>query len=207
MYWRAKDEHPGFFKLLTATAGVTVGRLVPPAAAWRFRRCAGLSGFGAETQRQELPAEYHMDQADDSEDSSGFQHLGFACQQDIADEHPFEFFVSFRAGTQHQKARGGGHDVDDADQRFVRHPAMVEFPHQGEQEGAGQGEGQGKKINAAAFGFEPHDQARRGAERGDLGEGKIYEDDLPFDDVQPVIDENRRLQQTGDDRPFHDRPD
>lgn len=35
VYWHAKDEHPGFFKLLTAVTGATLGRLVPPTATWR----------------------------------------------------------------------------------------------------------------------------------------------------------------------------
>jgi len=35
LYWYAKDEHPGFFKIVTAVAGTTLGRLVPPNATWR----------------------------------------------------------------------------------------------------------------------------------------------------------------------------
>ncbi len=34
-YWQAKDQHPGFFKLLTAGCGATLGRLVAYNATWR----------------------------------------------------------------------------------------------------------------------------------------------------------------------------
>ncbi|NSW56646.1 MAG: glycosyltransferase family 39 protein [Armatimonadetes bacterium] len=34
-YWQAKDRHPGFFKLLTASCGATLGRLVAYNATWR----------------------------------------------------------------------------------------------------------------------------------------------------------------------------
>ncbi len=34
-FWLAKDQHPGFFKLLTAVCGATLGRLLPYNATWR----------------------------------------------------------------------------------------------------------------------------------------------------------------------------
>jgi len=34
-YWHAKDEHPGFSKLVTAVSGATLGKLVPYNATWR----------------------------------------------------------------------------------------------------------------------------------------------------------------------------
>ena len=34
-YWHAKDQHPGFVKLLSGVAGVTLGRLAPPGEAMR----------------------------------------------------------------------------------------------------------------------------------------------------------------------------
>lgn len=34
-YWHAKDQHPGFFKLVTAVCAVTLGHLAPPGEAFR----------------------------------------------------------------------------------------------------------------------------------------------------------------------------
>ena len=68
-----------------------------------------------------------MQHADGDKERETFPDFSGAHEQDIADQHLFDFFVAFRGAAQQQDRRGRGHDVGNADDRFLRN-WLARFP-------------------------------------------------------------------------------
>ena len=109
-----------------------------------------------------------------------------AARQDVAGEDLLEVLGALRRAVDQQDRRGRGDDIDDADQRLLRHPSGP-GPRAGEKRGGADCEGQRIAVGREPLrGMAEHEPDRR-AECGDLGEREIDEDHPPRQHLQAEI--------------------
>ena len=83
-----------------------------------------------------------------------------------------------------QDGRRRGHDVDDADDRLLLN-RCAPGPRGGEKASARHRGRERVPVRGRALDGMPGEEGHGDAERRDLGEGEIHEDDAPGEDVQP----------------------
>ena len=96
---------------------------IPPAHAQTFF----VSRIAIEGDEQKISAQNEMENTDDDKKCEAFPNFTRRHEQNISDEHVFDFLVAFRRAAQEQDRGGRRHDVGDADDRFLRNLAR-RFP-------------------------------------------------------------------------------
>src|SRR5262249_54425083 len=97
-----------------------------------------------------------------------------------------------------------GHDINDSNQGLLRDLMMTLGSGEGKDGRADQGETEGPEIGLDFVWLMAGQKSEASAERGDLRQRKVNENDFSPDDVQAQIDQNAGKQQARDERPFHD---
>ena len=143
-----------------------------------------------------------MEHADRAVERRGLADLGPRHREDVADEHVLEV-LGLRRRLAHRQDRGRGrHRVADADDRFLRDPRVLAADHR-EDRGADERERQAdpvdrRRVRIAAR--ERQQQRDRRAERRNLRQREIDEDDPALDDVHAQVGVDAGQDQAGDER-------
>src|SRR6266851_1577849 len=138
---------------------------------------------------QEFFAEDIVEDADGAVENGGFFHFGPGDGEDIADEHVFQV-LGLTGSLAHQKNRAGGsNSVSDADKGFLGNVAAA-AAREREDRGPEERKPQADPVGASAVGVHSGNDGDSGAERGDLREREVHEDDAAFHDVDAEIGVN-----------------
>src|SRR5467141_4655000 len=135
---------------------------------------------------QEFLAENEVKEADSTVEQRGFDHLGPGDGENIADKHVLEM-LGFAGGLAHQEnGHSGGHGISDADEGFLRNMAAA-AARESENGGAEKGEAEADPVGAAAVRVHPRDNSHDGAQRSDLRESEVHENDASLNNVHAKI--------------------
>src|SRR6266851_4295266 len=148
---------------------------------------AGLLGLiVVHGDEQEFLAEEEVKEADTAVQQSGLDHLGPGDGENVADEHVLEM-LGFAGGFAHQEdGHCGGDGVSDADEGFLGNVAAARA-RKSENGGAEKRKAEADPVSAAAVRVHPRDNGDDGAERGDLRERKVHENNAALNDVHTEI--------------------
>ena len=163
------------------------------------------SGFAVEGDEQELFAKGEMKDADEREKAEAFPNLRRSHEQDVADEHVFDFLIALGRAAEQEHSGRGGDDVGDADHRLLRHLALA-FAGEGKNRRADEGEAERDPEGCGAFQVQPQQHRDADAERGHLRHRDVDEDDAALHDMNAEIDEQPGLDDAGHAGPEHDFP-
>ena len=72
-----------------------------------------------ERDEKEISAQDEMKNSDCREESKTFPNLLWRHEQNVADEHLFDLFVSFRGAAEEQDGRGRGDHIRNSNHRFL----------------------------------------------------------------------------------------
>ena len=103
-----------------------------------------------------------------------------------------------RCAVDDQHRDGGGHDVDDADHGLVGNARLTHAAH-GEQGRATYGERERVPVGGRALDRMAGQEGDGDAERRDLCERQVHEDDAAGKDVEPEIDVDSRQDEAGEE--------
>ena len=91
-----------------------------------------------------------MNDRDQEKKSEAFPNVSRTHEQDVADEHVFDFLVAFRRAAEEENGRRGGHDVADADDGLLWNLAGA-FAGHGKNRGAKEGKAERNDKGRPAF--------------------------------------------------------
>jgi hypothetical protein len=130
--------------------------------------------------------EPRMQQAHGGVQAGGPCELGPADRQDVPGEDLADVLGALRGAIDDQQCRGGGHDIDDADLRFLGN-ARRPGPRRGEHGGRAQREGERIGVSRGALGKMAEDERGGCTQRRHLRERQVDEDHVAPEHVQPEI--------------------
>src|SRR5207244_4199389 len=158
------------------------------------------AGVGADGDGQELLPEDEVEEADQRIEDRRLDDRVPVHRQNVADQHVLEVLGLLRRLTHDQNRRGGGDDVDDADDRLLRNARLALHFRQREDGRADDREAEGPEVAHAAVDVEAGQQRHGRPQRGDLGERKVDEDDPPLHHVNAEVGMNAGQDQAGQKR-------
>ena len=141
-------------------------------------------------------------------DGRGHPDFGPLHRQDVADQHVSEVLRLSRGLAHRQNHGSRGHGVRDADDGFLRDVRLVALDHR-EDERADEREGQAHPVDRGFVRIVALPDGDRRAQRRDLREREVHEDDAALDDVQAQVGVDARDDERGGDRrkqELKDRP-
>ena len=106
--------------------------------------------------------------------------------ENVSGQNLLEMLGALRRPIDQQNGSRGRNDVDDPDQRLLRH-ARGPRPREGQQHGRKQGEGKRIAIGGRTLGGMAEHECHRRAERRDLRERQIDKDDFAGEDLDAEI--------------------
>jgi hypothetical protein len=138
-----------------------------------------------------------------------FSHRAPGDGEDVADQHVLEVLGAFRSLAHRQDRRGRRDGVDDADDGLLRDARVrrVMRARQREDRRPRDREPQRPEVGHRIVQVVSGQVGHRGAERGDLREREVDEDDPPLHDVQAEVGVNAGQDQTGHERDHEKRED
>ena len=135
---------------------------------------------------QEFLAKEEVKEADPAVEQRGFDHLGLGDGKNIADEHVREM-LGLPGSLAHQEdGHSGGNRISDADKSFLGDMAAARA-RKCENGSAEKREAEADPVGAVAMRVHPGDNGNRGAQRGDLRESEVHENDAALDDMHAKI--------------------
>ena len=148
---------------------------------------------------QEALAKNEVEQANATVENRRLDDVMPGNSQNVSHQHVFEVLRLACSLAHGDDGRGRSHRIGDTDERLQRN-TLVPGTHKRKDQRTDKGKTQTHPVSAVAMGVQSHQDGNGGAQRGDLGQRQINEDDAAFHHVNSEVRMDAGQDQTGDER-------